>query len=52
MKTLSLSKDYSYLITQEFITGDVLLSMKEKDWKEIGIIEFGNRKKIQNALKK
>ena len=39
MKTLSLSKDYSYLITQEFITGDVLLSMKEKDWKEI----FGDR---------
>lgn len=53
MKTLRLSKDYSDLIRNNAIDGDVLKYMTDKQsWKDLGITTFGDLVKITSNIPK
>jgi len=50
MKALNLQHDYTQLIVSNGVDGEVLCTMSETDWKEIGMVSFGDRRKCVNAL--
>jgi len=51
LKSLNLQRDYTDLIVSNGVDGEVLLTMNENDWKEIGITSFGDRRKCTIAMK-
>eukprot|EP00026_Physarum_polycephalum_P000707 Phypoly_transcript_00708.p1 GENE.Phypoly_transcript_00708~~Phypoly_transcript_00708.p1 ORF type:complete len:1240 (+),score=205.52 Phypoly_transcript_00708:184-3903(+) len=44
VSSLSLSKDYKSVISDNFISGKVLLEMTKEDWREVGVTPFGDLK--------
>lgn len=51
MKSLNLGEDYSGIIKQNHIDGDVLSVMKMEDFRELGIKAFGDVNKILRKVK-
>jgi len=47
---LSLSKDYSSLIRENGIVGEVLIEMSEDDFKAIGITAFGDLRRLPKKV--
>eukprot|EP00760_Papus_ankaliazontas_P004095 PhM_4_TR11690/c0_g1_i1/m.23729 len=52
LASLSLSRDYGDVCLENHIDGEVILTMSEADWSNVGVSIFGDRRKIINALQK
>lgn len=52
LKTLKLSKDYSEIIKQNNVNGEVLETMTRSDWQEVGITVFGDLRILTTAVRK
>ena len=48
--SLNLGKDYSSLLKENLIGGDVLTTMSMEDFRSIGITAFGDLRRIQLKL--
>jgi len=50
MASLTLSKSYSSIIQENFVTGEVLTTMTKEDWNALGVKVFGDVRVLTKAV--